>query len=80
MRLNDAWRDFLRHKTERRFVVDVQDCDALAIGMESKKFRAPNFDALKSVLKNPLIFDGRNMYVPEQMRQRGFEYDTIGRR
>ncbi|WP_199104403.1 UDP-glucose/GDP-mannose dehydrogenase family protein [Aquitalea sp. ASV11] len=58
----------------------AQDSDALAIVTEWKEFRAPNFDALKSALKNPVVFDGRNMYVPEQMRQRGFEYDTIGRR
>ncbi|NWK79408.1 UDP-glucose/GDP-mannose dehydrogenase family protein [Aquitalea sp. LB_tupeE] len=57
----------------------AQDSDALAIVTEWKEFRAPNFDALKSALKNPVVFDGRNMYVPEQMRQRGFEYDTIGR-
>ena len=58
----------------------AQDSDALVIVTEWKEFRAPNFDALKSALKKPVVFDGRNMYAPEQMRQRGFEYNTIGRR
>jgi len=71
-------RDDLTYATSP--LAAAQDCDALVIVTEWKEFRAPNFDTLKSALKNPLIFDGRNMYIPEQMRQRGFDYDTIGRR
>lgn len=71
-------RDDLTYATSP--LAAAQDSDALVIVTEWKEFRAPNFDTLKSALKNPLIFDGRNMYIPEQMRQRGFDYDTIGRR
>ena len=53
--------------------------DALAIVTEWKTFRAPDFAAMKSVLKSPVIFDGRNLYEPETMREQGFEYYPIGR-
>jgi UDPglucose 6-dehydrogenase len=54
--------------------------DALVIVTEWKEFRVPNFDVIKSSLKQPVIFDGRNLYVPAQMRKRGIEYFAIGRR
>ena len=53
--------------------------DALAIVTEWKTFRAPDFAAMKSALKSPVIFDGRNLYEPETMREQGFEYYPIGR-
>jgi UDPglucose 6-dehydrogenase len=58
----------------------VAGADALLIVTEWKAFRSPNFDTLKSQLKNPVIFDGRNLYDPASMRAQGFEYFPIGRR
>ena len=58
----------------------LQGADALLIVTEWKTFRSPNFDSMKALLKNPVIFDGRNLYEPETMRGRGFEYYPIGRR
>lgn len=53
--------------------------DALAIVTEWKVFRCPNFDDMKAQLKNPVIFDGRNLYDPKEVRAQGFEYFPIGR-
>lgn len=57
----------------------LKDADALLIVTEWKVFRSPNFDTVKALLKNPLIFDGRNLYDPQTMRSMGFEYFPIGR-
>lgn len=53
--------------------------DALIILTEWNEFRRPNFERLKSLLKEPLIFDGRNLYENEAMGRRGFSYHSIGR-
>jgi UDPglucose 6-dehydrogenase len=53
--------------------------DALAIVTEWKNFRAPDFAAMKVALKSPVVFDGRNLYEPDLMRDLGFEYYPIGR-
>ncbi len=58
----------------------LANADALVIVTEWKEFRVPNFDVLKSALRQHLIFDGRNLYVPSQVRDYGFEYFAIGRR
>ena len=58
----------------------LQDADALAIATEWKTFRAPDLAAMKAALKSPLIFDGRNLYEPETMREQGFDYYPIGRK
>lgn len=57
----------------------LKDADALLIVTEWKVFRSPNFDTVKALLRNPLIFDGRNLYEPQTMRNMGFEYFPIGR-
>jgi UDPglucose 6-dehydrogenase len=57
----------------------LQDADALLIVTEWKVFRSPNFDTMKSLLKTPLVFDGRNLYEPQAMRDMGFDYLPIGR-
>jgi UDPglucose 6-dehydrogenase len=57
----------------------LQDADALVICTEWKNFRAPDFDTVKSLLKSPVIFDGRNLYEPDQLHKRGFTYYGIGR-
>ncbi len=56
------------------------DADALVIVTEWKEFRSPDFDGLKGRLKQPVIFDGRNLYDPGLVRSAGFEYFPIGRR
>jgi UDPglucose 6-dehydrogenase len=53
--------------------------DALLIATEWKEFRSPDYDRLKTVLLEPLIFDGRNLYDPALMQRLGFEYFAIGR-
>ena len=57
----------------------LKDADALVIVTEWKEFRSPDFDTIKSELKNPLIFDGRNLYDPKFVRGMGIEYSAIGR-
>jgi len=57
----------------------LQDADALVIATEWKEFRSPDFDAIAKALKQPIIFDGRNLYEPALLRGRGFEYHAIGR-
>ena len=57
----------------------TQDADALVIVTEWKAFRSPDFDLLKAKLKNPIIFDGRNLYEPQAMQELGIEYQGIGR-
>jgi UDPglucose 6-dehydrogenase len=57
----------------------LKDADALAIITEWSEYRNPDFEKIKSHLKQPLIFDGRNLYEPRRMRLAGFEYFPIGR-
>jgi UDPglucose 6-dehydrogenase len=64
--------------------VDTQDdalknADALIIVTEWTAFRSPDFSLIKSSLKAPIIFDGRNLYDPKTVRSLGFEYFPIGR-
>lgn len=53
--------------------------DALLIATEWKAFWAPDFDAIRQALRQPVIFDGRNMYAPKLLRAQGFTYHAIGR-
>ncbi|WJF91001.1 UDP-glucose/GDP-mannose dehydrogenase family protein [Paraburkholderia bonniea] len=53
--------------------------DAIVIITEWKEFKSPDFMHLKSMLKSPLIFDGRNLYEPEAMTELGIDYHSIGR-
>lgn len=57
----------------------LQEADALAIVTEWKAFRSPDFDQVKSLLKAPIIFDGRNLFEPQIMADAGIEYHGIGR-
>jgi len=58
----------------------LEGAEALAIVTEWQEFRSPDFDAVKSSLKTPAIFDGRNLYDPAAMRAMGIEYFAVGRR
>ena len=57
----------------------AQGADALLICTEWHAFRNPNFDKLKETLKDNVVFDGRNIYSPEEMKALGFAYYSIGR-
>ena len=57
----------------------LEGADALLIVTEWKEFRSPDFERIKSALKQPVIFDGRNLYEPEVPRAAGIEYHCIGR-
>ncbi len=57
----------------------LKDADALIIATEWNEFRQPDFEKLGKLLKNKAIFDGRNLFDNEQMRELGFHYESIGR-
>ena len=57
----------------------LEQADALVIVTEWKAFRSPDFEQIKARLKNPIVFDGRNLFEPEQMAENGIEYHGIGR-
>ncbi|WML89738.1 UDP-glucose/GDP-mannose dehydrogenase family protein [Thiothrix lacustris] len=57
----------------------LQGADCLVIVTEWQQFRSPDFEAIKSKLKDPVIVDGRNLYSPEQMAKKGIIYYAIGR-
>ena len=58
----------------------LNDADALVIATEWSEFRTPDFNRIGSLLKNKVIFDGRNLFDLEQMQECGFHYESIGRR
>ena len=57
----------------------VDGADALAIATEWPQFRSPDFDRLRERLRQPVIFDGRNLYSPDLLKDKGFRYFGIGR-
>ena len=57
----------------------LKNADALVIVTEWKAFRSPDFNAVKALLKTPMVFDGRNLFEPQAMRDAGFEYQALGR-
>jgi len=57
----------------------LHDADALVIVTEWKAFKSPDFSVIKARLRNPVIFDGRNLYEPADVKALGFEYYGIGR-
>jgi UDPglucose 6-dehydrogenase len=57
----------------------VKGADALAIVTEWNEFRRPDFARIRSLMRAPVVFDGRNLFAPPQMKQNGFTYYSIGR-
>ena len=53
--------------------------DGLAVVTEWNEFREPDFKKMKQLMKSPIVFDGRNIYSPDQMNGLGFQYFSIGR-
>ncbi|MFP4369687.1 MAG: UDP-glucose dehydrogenase family protein, partial [Candidatus Kapaibacterium sp.] len=66
-----------------KYAKNMYDCangaDALIISTEWTVFRNPDFAQLKELMNNPIIFDGRNLYEPEDMKEEKFEYYCVGR-
>ena len=57
----------------------IEGTDALAVVTEWNVFRTPDYDRIMSSLREPLVFDGRNVFDPVDMKERGFVYSSIGR-
>ncbi|MFZ9943380.1 MAG: UDP binding domain-containing protein, partial [Bacteroidia bacterium] len=57
----------------------LKDADALLIATEWSAFRTPDFDKVAALMKSKSVFDGRNLYDPQKMLEKGFYYDSIGR-
>jgi UDPglucose 6-dehydrogenase len=57
----------------------LRGADALAIVTEWKEFIQPDFDRVRQLMRQPVIFDGRNLYNPQRMKKAGFTYYSIGR-
>lgn len=57
----------------------LDQADALAIVTEWNEFRNPDFEVMRRLLRNPVVFDGRNLYEPDRMIEQGFTYFGIGR-
>ena len=56
----------------------LSNCDCMLLLTEWNEFRRPDFDKIKTLLKSPVIFDGRNQYNAERLKEKGFEYYQIG--
>lgn len=57
----------------------IEGTDALAVVTEWNVFRTPDYDRIMSSLREPVVFDGRNVFDPVDMKERGFVYSSIGR-
>ena len=79
----DAGRKILDDKPAVSFADSagqaLHNADALIIVTEWNEFRSPDFEQIRSRLKAPLVFDGRNLFEPDQMQALGFEYFPFGR-
>jgi UDPglucose 6-dehydrogenase len=57
----------------------LKGADALAIVTEWNEFRRPDFNRMRKLMRTPIVFDGRNLFTPDQMKTNGFTYYSIGR-
>ncbi len=71
-------------KDQINFVTNTYEAldnqDALVIVTEWNEFKHANFNKIKSQLKKPTIFDGRNLYNPSELKKLGFQYFSVGRK
>jgi len=58
----------------------LKDAEALLVITEWNEFREPDFEKIKSLMKNPVIFDGRNIYDGKKLNEKGFTYFSIGKK
>ena len=81
--INEAKEHYLKEVKNIKYLdskYDVLiDSDALVLLTEWKEFRSPDLDKVKSLLKSPIIFDGRNQYNAFNLEEKGFEYFQIGK-
>jgi len=79
--INESKRHYLGDRIEyAEFPMDaVQGADALVLVTEWNEFRQPNFEAIKVALKEPIVFDGRNIWTRRTLEDLGFTYYGIGR-
>ena len=83
--LNEARRLFAAHPMTQQLVFckdayeAAQGAHALLIATEWKEFRGADFERLKTLLKEPVIFDGRNLYEPALLERMGLYYVAVGR-
>lgn len=73
--LEDGTVSLMRHQYDA-----LDRVDGLILVTEWKPFRHPDFRAMKQMMKQPIIFDGRNQYDPDALKEDGFEYFGIGRK
>jgi UDPglucose 6-dehydrogenase len=57
----------------------LKGSDAVAIVTEWNEFRRPDFSRMRTLMRAPVIFDGRNLFTPAELKQHGFAYYSIGR-
>ena len=77
--LPQVWFESGRLILARHQYEALDGVDALVLVTEWKPFRHPDFRAMKAMMKQPVIFDGRNQYDPKKLKGEGFEYCGIGR-
>jgi len=81
--VNEAKEHYLKGVQKIQYVDSkyevLKDADALVLLTEWKEFRSPDFEKIKSQLKSPIIFDGRNQYNAFNLEAKGFEYFQIGK-
>ena len=78
--IDNVERCYGRRLEYARVPYDALDgADALLIATEWKEFVQPDFQLMRSRMRTPLVFDGRNLYNPETLKQAGFTYHSIGR-
>ena len=58
----------------------LDGADALVVATEWNEFREPDFDRMRTLMRRPAIFDGRNIYNPAYIKSLGFHYEGVGRR
>lgn len=78
--LPQEWLDAGRVEFSKYQYDALREADALVLVTEWKRFRQPDFEAMRELLRKPVIFDGRNQYDPQLLDERGFVYYGIGRR
>jgi len=60
-------------------IAACEGADGLILVTEWSEFRRPDFARMQKLMRSPVVFDGRNLFTPEQMKQNGFIYYSIGR-
>jgi UDPglucose 6-dehydrogenase len=73
----DIFGDRIRYAETNYDALD--NADMLVIVTEWRQYRVPDFGRMRERMRQPMIFDGRNLFEPERLRELGFEYTSIGR-